>query len=75
MNILVITGLALIVIYFIYNSYFSKNDQVSTNETITDEPVVEEQPFIPEDIKPKPAPRKRSNKKTAGRKPAAKTKK
>jgi|LakMenEpi03Aug12_release.lakeMendotaPanAssembly.Ray.scaffolds.fasta_scaffold132023_1 hypothetical protein len=75
MNILVITGLALIVIYFIYNFYFSKNDQVSSNETLSDEPVAEEQPFIPETIKPKPAPRKRYNKKTAGKKPAAKTKK
>jgi len=75
MNILVITTLALIVIYFIYNFYFSKDDQVSSNETPLNEPVVEEQPFIPEEIKQKPTSRKRSNKKTAGRKPAAKTKK
>lgn len=73
MIILVISSIILIMGLVTYNYYFKQNNPIF--ESLTNEPVVEEQPFIPEEIKPKSKPRKRSNKKTAGRKPAAKTKK
>ena len=75
MNVLVIIILAFVVTYFIYNYYVKQHESPTVGEVLNEEPVVEEQPFIPETIKPKSAPRKRYNKKTAGKKPAAKTKK
>jgi len=71
--------LTIIVSYFVYNYVREKQTQSTPVTVEMEDPVVEEQPFIEPEIKqvkPKSAPRKRSNKKkSAGNKPAVKTKK
>jgi hypothetical protein len=73
MNTLIIIGLTLAALYFIYSFYRISKEEKLFENLVTNDPVVEEQPFIPEVTKlPKSkSPKKKSYRKKSNTKKTA----